>query len=161
MWKKKLLGLSLILSILAISVIFVSYKWVYSEGSRSGRLVKLSKKGHLFKEWEGLLDLGSGDQLTWSFSVRGGQVGEELLKQIGEQVTVDYREHLFSIIYSTKYDVYNWRIKGVNPSKICPFLYLLRGHQQTLEKAAELIKGQRKDLTENVESCLLRLERRP
>ena len=68
---KILLG---VLALLGLTIWICS--WTYSEGTRAGQLIKISKKGVFFKTNEGELNLGGlriGDQQTalegniWSF----------------------------------------------------------------------------------------------
>ena len=49
-----------------------------SSGKRVGNLVKISKKGKFIflKTWEGTLDEGSGDKLTYYFSVKSEKVAQ-------------------------------------------------------------------------------------
>jgi hypothetical protein len=148
---------SIVLAILVAVAIYVLFFWDYSKGSRFGKLVKLSQRGVVFKEWEGVIDQGSGDRLTWSFSIHDKAMAEELEKQMGEVVQLDYREHFNQLWYATKYDVYSWRIKNINRAKLCPFLYLLRSDKETLKKASDLIGKERKDLVPEIEACLVRL----
>ena len=84
-----------IFSIALIILGTISYgllNYPYSEGVRSGKLVKISKKGVVYPTYEGTLDLGSGDQLTWNFSVHSRDVGDKLVKQSGKQVKLQYDE---------------------------------------------------------------------
>ena len=90
------ISLFIILSLIALASI--SYGLVsipYSQGVRSGTLVKLSKKGILYSTYEGTLDLGSGDQLTWNFSIHDKKVGEQLVSLSGKKVKLNYDELFF------------------------------------------------------------------
>lgn len=55
-------------SVIAIVVVLIGYgyyasaSWTYSVGTRSGVIVKFSKKGTFYKTWEGELSQGSVDQ---------------------------------------------------------------------------------------------------
>lgn len=81
----------------------------YSEGSRSGRLIKISKKGVLFKTWEGQLDVGgiSGGGVTgeitslWEFTVDSDQaeVLEALDKNAGAKVKIYYEEKFYQFFW--------------------------------------------------------------
>ena len=81
--------------------------WQFSEGSRSGVIQKLSKKGIIWKTWEGELNLGynesrSDDQgrqtiapAIFHFSVESDEVAK-LLKAAevgGKRVTIDYKQY--------------------------------------------------------------------
>ncbi len=82
--------------------------WEFSEGSRSGVIQKLSKKGVIWKTWEGELNLGynqsnvdeNGHQTIapamFYFSVEDEQVAK-LLKAAeiaGRRVTIDYKQYV-------------------------------------------------------------------
>lgn len=155
--KSKLMVYLGIFLLLCVIVVYGLLEWGYSIGSRSGRLVKLSQKGFIFKEWEGTLDLGGGINLTWDFSIHDDDVGEQLKGQLGQMVNVDYKEHLFKFLYATKYEVEDWRPIGVTAGKICPFLFLLKDDSGTLKRAAELIVNKRQDLKADVEECLKKI----
>ena len=72
---KKLLWALLGLAILAIAGFFLWANYTYSEGTRAGDLIKISRKGYVFKTYEGQLKLGGIDLQnteeglsdTWSF----------------------------------------------------------------------------------------------
>lgn len=80
----------------------------YSSGSRSGVIQKLSKKGVIWKTWEGELNLGYNTATTDSdgrmtiapelflFSVSSEQVAKELkgAEMSGRRVTIEYKQYL-------------------------------------------------------------------
>jgi len=88
--------------IIAIAVIIVGfsafYAFVYfvplSEGSRSGKLVKISKKGVFFKTYEGIVSQGVSGEQTFYFSVLDNQ--EEAIEKLkslqGQYVEISYVE---------------------------------------------------------------------
>jgi flagellar basal body-associated protein FliL len=91
----------------------------YSNGTRVGTLVKFSKKGYVFKTYEGQLTVGgftpSDDgELSniWEFSVKRGE--DEVRQQIeqameeGEKVRLYYKEMFYQFDWrgDTKYFVY-------------------------------------------------------
>lgn len=87
----------------------------YSEGTRSGRLIKISKKGVVFKTYEGQLDVGGisssgptgGLTSLWEFSVPAGD--QELLDQLeqlsGRKIKIHYEEKYYQFFWrgDTKY----------------------------------------------------------
>ena len=81
------LVLTLIVSVL---VGWFLYTANYSEGSRSGRLIKISRKGVVFKTWEGQMDVGgistpgAPGQITsmWEFTVPADEA--ELLERLDQ-----------------------------------------------------------------------------
>lgn len=90
------------LGLLLAGIAYVVYAgYVYSEGSRSGELIKISKKGFPFKTYEGQLKLGGIDMQnaqngtisdTWEFSVRDQDIVEELEKLQGQEVMLEYEQ---------------------------------------------------------------------
>jgi hypothetical protein len=90
----------------------------YSEGTRSGVLTKISRKGYVFKTYEGDLALsGVGGYMinpqnagnVWSFSVRSRDVYEKLKNFEGRAVNLSYKEKLrtFPWLGETRYFVYD------------------------------------------------------
>ena len=74
----------------------ITLGYTYSEGTRTGFVQKLSRKGWLCKTWEGELAMstqpGTAPQI-FSFSVRSDSVAHEIEKIEGHQVTLFYKEH--------------------------------------------------------------------
>lgn len=93
----------------------------YSEGSRAGRLIKLTKKGYVFKTYEGELDMGGistirerrneegGITSIWDFSV--DKDDQRLIEQLerlgGRRVRLRYEERFFRLFWEgeTRYFV--------------------------------------------------------
>ena len=74
----------------------VTLSYSYSEGTRTGFVQKLSRKGWVCKTWEGELAMttqpGTAPQL-FHFSVRSDSVAKAIEKIEGSQVTLSYKEH--------------------------------------------------------------------
>lgn len=75
--------------------------WTYSEGTRAGQLIKVSKKGVVFKTHEGELNMGglrmgtANDGLEgnlWQFSVLDDDVLDALISAEGQRVKLSYKE---------------------------------------------------------------------
>jgi hypothetical protein len=99
-FKQLLKWLSLILFIGALGFFWVC-SWTYSDGTRAGQLIKVTKKGVVFKTYEGQLNLGglSGDSGAdglqgniWDFSVLKDDVYDNLQKYEGRRVKLSYKE---------------------------------------------------------------------
>ncbi len=102
----------LIKSIIVILLIIIGYFAFiyfvpYSEGVRAGELVKFSKKGVIFKTWEGEISQGVSEAQIFKFSVEKGekQVIEDLNNYQGELVKLSYIERYQSFFWlgDTKY----------------------------------------------------------
>ena len=96
---KKLMIFGLIGLVIAGGVYLLYANYVYSEGTRTGTLIKVSKKGYFLKTYEGQLNLGgfsSGDDGVvgniWNFSVTDDRVFRQLQDMEGKQVTLHYYE---------------------------------------------------------------------
>lgn len=81
------------LLLLALYYAFIYYV-PYSEGVRSGELIKVSKKGVLVKTWEGEISQGISGAQIFSFSVldKDKEVIKKLKEYQGQYVKVDYTE---------------------------------------------------------------------
>ena len=71
----------------------------YSEGMRTGVLVKFSQKGVIWKSWEGQLNLGSVVPTVWEFSVTDPAVAEHLGKNVGKTFTIQYHQWAMGPVY--------------------------------------------------------------
>jgi hypothetical protein len=72
----------------------IIYYATYSDGLRSGELIKFSHKGMLFKTWEGELSQGLSGNKIFTFSVLDSdeKVINELKELQGQYVKVTYIE---------------------------------------------------------------------
>ena len=80
--------------LLIVSYIAFIYYVPYSTGVRSGELIKFSKRGVLFKTWEGEMSQGISGAQIFSFSVASGQndVIQNLENLQGNYVKLAYQE---------------------------------------------------------------------
>jgi hypothetical protein len=106
---------------LIIAVALYLFLGSYSSGFRAGTLVKLSKKGFVFKTYEGELNMGmyvseqaaaSAPTMVWDFSVEDNP---ELISKMeaamltGRRIKLKYNEKFFRIFWigDSKYIVYD------------------------------------------------------
>lgn len=104
--------LSIFIGILIIglaSYFAIMYYATYSEGNRSGELIKFSNKGYIFKTWEGELSQGIAGAQIFKFSVLDAdeKVIQEMKDLQGEYVKVTYVERYTTFPWwgETKYYV--------------------------------------------------------
>lgn len=102
--KYTLIALFVIFAIAIAYVLYMSFG-VYSEGTRAGVLDKFSRKGVIFKTWEGELRQGTEERINpqrFLFSVNSAEreVIKNLEKYSGKKVNLYYRE---------KYWVFPWQ----------------------------------------------------
>ncbi|MFS4417066.1 6-phosphogluconate dehydrogenase [Maribacter sp. 2307ULW6-5] len=81
----------------------------YSEGVRSGELIKISHKGVLIKTWEGEISQGISGAQIFPFSVldKDKEVIQKLQEYQGQYVKVSYTERYATFMWlgDTKYFV--------------------------------------------------------
>ena len=103
--KKVLLWVVVIAAIVISFLVYWNYYNTYSEGNRSGVLQKFSKKGNIFKTYEGELimsSIASTGNVTiasekFFFSVTNDSLAQTLFNLEGKRITVHYeqkRKHL-------------------------------------------------------------------
>ena len=94
MLRKIIIYLVLSLAIFATAYFSFVYYATYSEGVRSGELIKFSKKGYVFKTWEGEISQGISGAQIFKFSVMDSEdkVIEQMKNLQGEYVKVTYVE---------------------------------------------------------------------
>ena len=96
--------LIIIVGIVALSVVCYFtflYNATYSEGVRSGELIKFSNKGVIFKTYEGELSQGISGAQIFSFSVLDSE----------EKVISDLKElegHYVKLTYIERYKTFPW-----------------------------------------------------
>jgi hypothetical protein len=93
---KKLMWLSVAVLIL-FSISWYFYRnYTLSEGTRSGMLFKISKKGKIFKTYEGELHLAGSaimnKESVWKFSAIDASVYNQLQQYEGKNVKLHYKE---------------------------------------------------------------------
>jgi uncharacterized protein YwgA len=92
---KKFFLYVILLATVITSLYFTFVYYVpYSEGVRSGELIKISKKGYVIKTWEGEISQGISGAQVFKFSVMDNQpaVIDSLKKFQGNFVKVEYVE---------------------------------------------------------------------
>ncbi|MCB6000717.1 6-phosphogluconate dehydrogenase [Flavobacterium psychrophilum] len=70
------------------------YYATYSEGVRSGELIKFSHKGMIFKTWEGEISQGISGAQIFSFSIMDSEkkVISDFKEMVGQYVKITYIE---------------------------------------------------------------------
>lgn len=111
-WKFKVL-FPLILVTIFVATYYILWHFPVSTGKRVGNLTKISKKGKFWftKTWEGIIDEGSGEQLTTYFSVRSEDIANELYNYEGREVVLYYEQYLVNWPWDTTYNITSWKLK--------------------------------------------------
>ncbi len=105
---RKILFILLTVVILGIAGYFAFIYYVpFSEGYRSGELIKFSHKGVLVKTWEGEISQGISGAQIFKFSVADSEeaVIQKLIDLQGKYVKVTYKERYATFFWlgDTKY----------------------------------------------------------
>jgi len=111
-WKKIILGLLGICVILPLAGILFIYYVNYSEGFRAGVVMKVSKKGVLFKTYEGELNVegitsDGGNKMptsVWEFSVEADR--KDILEKL-EEASLNRKR--VKLVYHEKFRKLFWR----------------------------------------------------
>ena len=114
---KTLKKILIVIVIVALAIVAFLYFGKFSEGNRAGIIMKVSKRGTIFKTWEGQMNLETfgavkTDNIVseiFSFSVEGGN--QELIDELnavalsGERVNLKYIERYIKVSWrgETKY----------------------------------------------------------
>lgn len=103
--KKVLAVIIIIITTLFVGWYTFIYYASYSEGTRSGELIKFSNKGVVFKTWEGEISQGISGAQIFSFSVEDENVIKKLEEFQGRYVKLKYKERFAKVSWlgDTKY----------------------------------------------------------
>ena len=86
--------------VIGLAITWLICNFTYSEGNRAGVLMKFSKKGYVFKTYEGELNIGAVGNVantaqmnqSWNFSVRESAIEDTLMHLEGRKVSLHYRQ---------------------------------------------------------------------
>ncbi len=97
---------AIFITISVILLAFVAYfAFIYyvpfSEGYRSGELIKFSRKGVLVKTWEGEISQGISGAQIFKFSVQDNK--SEVIQKLKE-----YQGHYVKVTYKERYATFFW-----------------------------------------------------
>lgn len=99
---KKVLGIGLV-GVLALLLAYYAFIYfvTYSEGTRSGELIKFSHKGVVVKTWEGEISQGISGAQIFTFSVLDKD--QEVIKKLQ-----DYQGQYVKLTYVERYATFFW-----------------------------------------------------
>ena len=105
---KRIISLLVFLVLIGGGIYFAFiYYATFSEGVRSGELIKFSRKGVLIKTWEGEISQGISGAQIFKFSVEDQEqeVIEKMIDFQGKYVKVSYKERYGTFFWlgDTKY----------------------------------------------------------
>ncbi len=99
---RKIFSFLFILIVLSIGISYFIFTFTYSEGNRAGVVMKFSKKGYVFKTYEGELNMGGMNTIVntaqanhlWQFTVANQKVADTMMKLEGRRVSLHYEEKI-------------------------------------------------------------------
>ncbi|RYC52976.1 6-phosphogluconate dehydrogenase [Flagellimonas olearia] len=105
---RKFLFIAISAIVLGIAAYFAFIYYVpFSEGYRSGELIKFSRRGVIAKTWEGQISQGLSGTNVFSFSVEDNQteIIEKMKEYQGQYIKVTYKERYATFFWlgDTKY----------------------------------------------------------
>lgn len=99
---KKIIGIAIAIVIVSVVGYFTFlYNATYSEGVRSGELIKFSNKGMIFKTYEGELSQGISGAQIFSFSVLDSE------KKVISDLK-NFEGHYVKVTYIERYKTFPW-----------------------------------------------------
>ncbi|CAM4292626.1 6-phosphogluconate dehydrogenase [Flavobacterium terrigena] len=114
---RKILVYGILAIVLAASAYIAAlYYATFSDGIRTGELIKFSHKGYIFKTWEGELSQGLSGSQKFAFSVMDNQpeVIEQMKVNQGKFVKIEYIERYGTFSW---WGETNYYITKVTPEK--------------------------------------------
>ncbi len=121
----KRLALKIALGVITLCILVIwACSWTYSEGTRAGQLIKISKKGVIFKTHEGELNMGglrvggANDGLEgnlWRFSVNNETVLNQLEESEGKRVKLSYKERYKAMPWQGETNYFVVGIEVIDP----------------------------------------------
>lgn len=116
---KKIAFITLVFLLVGFLVFYFISGLAYSEGTRSGVLTKVSKKGFIFKTYEGEINIGGLNQgdgtimplTVFKFSVTDPRVYYELENLQGRKVVVQYKQVMRNFFWQGETDYFVNEVK--------------------------------------------------
>ncbi|MBC7570740.1 MAG: hypothetical protein H7319_13525 [Spirosoma sp.] len=115
----------LLFLLIVVGILYVLTGWSYSDGERAGTVSKFSRRGFVFKTYEGVLNVGgfSGEtgSLTpqyFDFSVRDDAVAIKITDAVktGQRVTLHYEEKILKMPWNGETKYYITDVEVVGPT---------------------------------------------
>lgn len=115
----------LLFLLVVFGVLYALTGWSYSDGERAGTVSKFSRRGFIFKTYEGVLNVGgfSGEtgSLTpqyFDFSVKDETVAAQIKEAVksGQRVTLHYEEKIMKLPWNGESKYYITGVEVVGPA---------------------------------------------
>lgn len=115
----------LLFLLIVFGILYALTGWSYSDGERAGTVSKFSRRGFVFKTYEGVLNVGgfSGEtgSLTpqyFDFSVKENAIASQITEAVksGQRVTLHYEEKMIRLPWNGDTKYYITSVEVVNPA---------------------------------------------
>ncbi len=115
----------LLFLLIVVGILYILTGWSYSDGERAGTVSKFSRRGFVFKTYEGVLNVGgfSGEtgSLTpqyFDFSVKDDAVAAKITDAVktGQRVTLHYEEKILKMPWNGETKYYITDVELVGPA---------------------------------------------
>ncbi len=118
---KKFIAITLICVIVVWFIYYFICGITYSEGTRSGILTKVSKKGFVFKTYEGDLNIGGFSQgdgtimpnSQFKFSVTDVAIYNKLQEKEGKKIVLHYKQVIKNFFWQGETDYFIYDVTDV------------------------------------------------
>lgn len=119
-------GKIILISLVSIIVLALLFFFIcgmsYSDGSRSGVLTKISRKGYVFKTYEGDLNIGGFNDgngtimpnSVFKFSVHDQPTYKKLEELQGKRVVISYEQVIKNFFWQGETDYFVIEVKELN-----------------------------------------------
>ncbi len=119
---KKVIIITLVIIAVCLAAFYFICGMIYSEGTRSGVLTKVSKKGYIFKTYEGELNVGGLDQgdgtimpmTVFKFSIEDEKTYKKLDELQGRKVILHYNQVIKNFVWQGETDYFVDDAKAMN-----------------------------------------------
>lgn len=119
---RKIFIVSLLVIVFGFWIFYLICGMSYSEGTRSGILTKVSKKGFVFKTFEGEINIGGINQgdgtimpaTVFKFSVYDEKTYHKLDSMQGKKVVVTYKQVLKNFFWQGESDYFIHDVRGMD-----------------------------------------------
>jgi hypothetical protein len=121
-WRKFLFILTVIITLICVSYVLIC-GITYSTGTRTGVVIKISKKGYVFKTYEGELNLGGFSQgdgsflikNMWTFSIQKNDTAiyNAITRSEGKQVRLHYNEVIKNLIWQSETPYFIYKVEQI------------------------------------------------
>ena len=110
------------LLVVGLVIAYLVFNFTYSEGSRAGVLMKFSKRGYVFKTYEGELNVGGVGNIAntaqvnqvWDFSVKDHGFADTLHQYEGKRVILFYEQKVKHLPWQGETDYFVNKVQVVN-----------------------------------------------